>query len=62
MELADVCLKLERGEQAASVCLQLLESDVPEQDKQQILRMLAEAYNQQKNYDKATLALSGQWK
>jgi tetratricopeptide (TPR) repeat protein len=62
MELADVCLKLERGEQTISVCLQLLESDVPEQKKQQILKMLAAAYNQQKNYDKATLALSGQWK
>jgi len=62
MELADVCLKLERGSQAASVCLQLLETDVSEQKKQEILRMLAEAYNQQKNYDKATLALSGQWK
>jgi len=62
MELADVCLKLERGSQTISVCLQLLESDVSEQKKQEILRMLAEAYNQQKNYDKATLALSGQWK
>jgi len=62
MKLADVCLKLERGSQAVSVCLQLLESDVPEQRKQQILEMLAAAYNQQKNYDKATLALSGQWK
>jgi len=62
MELADVCLKLERGSQTVSVCLQLLESDVSEQKKQEILRMLAEAYNQQKNYDKATLALSGQWK
>ena len=62
MELADVCLKLGRGSQAVSVCLQLLESDVSEQKKQEILRMLAAAYNQQKNYDKATLALSGQWK
>jgi len=62
MELADVCLKLERGSQTISVCLQLLELDVSKQKKQQILRMLAEAYNQQKNYDKATLALSGQWK
>ena len=62
MELTGVCLKLDRGSQAVSVCLQLLESGVPEQDKQQILRMLAEAYNQEKNYDKATLALSGQWK
>lgn len=62
MELADVCLKLERGEQAASVCLRLMESDVPEQQKQKVLNMLATAYNLQKNYDKATLALSGQWK
>ena len=62
MELADVCLKIGRGSQAVSVCLQLLESDVSEQKKLQILRMLAAAYNQQKNYDKATLALSGQWK
>jgi tetratricopeptide (TPR) repeat protein len=62
MELADVCLKLGRGSQAVSVCLQLLESDVSGQTKQEILRMLAAAYNQQKNYDKATLALSGQWK
>ncbi len=62
MELADVCLKLGRGSQAVSVCLQLLESDVPEQKKLQILKILAAAYNQQKNYEKATLALSGQWK
>ena len=62
MELADVCLKIGRGSQAVSVCLQLLESDVPEQNKQEILRMLAAGYNLQKNYDKATLALSGQWK
>ena len=62
MELADVCLKLERGSQTVSVCLQLLEMDVSEQKKQEILRMLAEAYNQEKNYDKAILALSGQWK
>jgi hypothetical protein len=35
---------------------------VSEQKKQEILKMLAAAYNQQKNYDKATLALSGRWK
>lgn len=62
IELAGVCLKLERGKQAVSVCMQLLESELPEQKKQQVLKMLAAAYNQQKNYDKATLALSGQWK
>lgn len=62
IELVEVCLKLERSRQAVSVCLQLLESDVSEQKKQQILKMLAAAYNMQKNYEKATLALSGRWK
>jgi tetratricopeptide (TPR) repeat protein len=62
IDLAGICLKLERDSQAISVCLQLLESDVSGQKKQQILKLLAEAYNLQKNYDKATLALSGKWK
>jgi tetratricopeptide (TPR) repeat protein len=62
IELAGVCLKLERGSQAVSVCVQLLETDVSGEKKQQILKMLAAAYNLQKNYDKAILALSGQWK
>jgi predicted Zn-dependent protease len=61
MELADVCLKLGRGSQAVSVCQQLLGTDVSGQEKQQILKMLADAYDQQRNYEKATLALAGQW-
>ncbi len=62
IELAGVCLKLSRSEQSISVCLQLLDSDVPPQIKQQTLKTLAAAYCQQKDYDKAALALSGQWK
>ena len=62
MELANVCLQLGRGSQAVSVCQQLLMSSLSEQNKQQVLKMLAEAYNQQKNYDEATLTLSGRWK
>jgi tetratricopeptide (TPR) repeat protein len=62
MELADVCLKLGRGSQAVSVCQQLLDTDVSGQEKQKILKMLAKAFRQQKDYEKATLALSGQWK
>ena len=62
MELADVCLKLERSLQAISVCMQLLDSDVSERVRSETLKKLASAYDQQKNYDKATLALSGQWK
>ena len=62
MELASVCVKLGRSTQSISVCLRLLESDVPPQVKQQTLKTLAAAYRQEKDYDKAALALSGQWK
>ena len=62
LELADVCLKLGRSSQTISVCLQLLDSDVPAETRQDALRILAVAYHQQKDYDKAALALSGQWK
>ncbi len=60
--LADVCLKLERSSQAVSICMQLLDLEPPEQIKQKTLELLAMAYNQKKNYDKAALALLGQWK
>ena len=62
LELADVCLKLGRSSQTISVCSQLLGSEVSAEIKQEALKILAEAYNQQKNYDKAALALSGRWK
>jgi hypothetical protein len=42
--------------------LQLLDSGLSAEIKQKTLNVLAAAYNQQKNYDKAALALSGQWK
>jgi len=61
LELADVCLKLEKSSQSISVCLKLLDSDLPDQTKQRALGILAAAYNQQKDYDKAALALSNQW-
>ncbi|TKJ34847.1 MAG: hypothetical protein CEE38_16950 [Planctomycetes bacterium B3_Pla] len=62
LELAEVCLKLGRSSQAISVCLQLLNLNVSARTKQEILKMLAAAYSQEKDYDKAALALSGQWK
>ncbi|UCC99966.1 MAG: tetratricopeptide repeat protein [Phycisphaerales bacterium] len=62
IELADVCLKLGRNSQSISVCLQLLDSDVSSQMRQQTLKTLAAAYSQQDDYDKAALAISGQWK
>jgi tetratricopeptide (TPR) repeat protein len=61
LELAEVCLELGQSSQSISVCLQLLDSDLPEQTKQKALKTLADAYNHQKDYDKAALALSNQW-
>lgn len=62
LELTDVCLKLGRSPQAISICRQLLSSNVPPEMRREVLRLLAEGYNLEKDYDKAALALSGQWK
>ncbi|HUS71962.1 MAG TPA: tetratricopeptide repeat protein [Sedimentisphaerales bacterium] len=61
LELADVCLKLGQSSQTVSICSQLLDLGPSEQIKQKALNILAEAYNQQKNYDRSALALLGQW-
>lgn len=58
-ELAGVCLKLGQYPQAASICSQLLESQPSAKIRQDALTLLADAYNRQKNYDSATLALLG---
>lgn len=62
LELAGVCLKLGRASQTISICRQILNSSVASGTRQEILRLLAAAYRLQKDYDKAALALSGQWK
>ncbi len=59
--LSDVCVKLDQNKQAISVCLKLLESNPSEEIKQKTLTILAKAYREQEEYDKAALALSGQW-
>jgi len=61
LELADVCLKLGQTSQTISVCSQLLDLGPSALIKQKALNILAEAYNRQKNYDRATLALLGRW-
>ena len=62
LELADVCLKLGQNSQTISVCSQLLDLTPSARIKQKTLKIMATAYDQQKNYDRATLALLGQWK
>ena len=59
--LSDVCIKLDQNAQAISVCLRLLDSDPPIEIRQNALKTLAAAYRERKEYDKAALALSGQW-
>lgn len=61
LELAKVCLKLGQDSQTVSVCLQLLDSDVSAGIKQEALKVLAAAYNRQKKFDDAALALFGRW-
>lgn len=61
LELADVCLKLGQNSQAISICLQLLDSGPSKQINQKALDILATAYNHQKDYNKAALALLGRW-
>ncbi|MBN2313803.1 MAG: tetratricopeptide repeat protein [Sedimentisphaerales bacterium] len=60
--LSDICVKLDQDDQAISVCLKLLDSDPPKEVKQNALKTLAAAYRERSEYDKAVLALSGQWK
>ena len=62
LRLAELCLQLGQNNQAISVCSQLLDLQPSEQIKQKTLDLLAMAYKQQKNYDRAALALLGQWK
>lgn len=62
IRLAEVCLQLEENDQALFVCSQLLDLQPPEQTKKNTLDLMAKAYNKQKDYDKAALALLGQWK
>ncbi|MBW8039373.1 MAG: tetratricopeptide repeat protein [Planctomycetes bacterium] len=62
LKLAEICLRLGQVSQAISVCSQLLDLPPSEQIKQKTLVLMAKAYNRQKNYDRAALALLGRWK
>jgi lipopolysaccharide biosynthesis regulator YciM len=61
LKLAEVCLKLGQTPQTISICSQLLDSGPSAQIKQKALNILATAYQQQKNYDKAAMTLVGKW-
>jgi len=61
LKLAETCLKLGQNAQTISICSQLLDSRPSAQIKQKALNILATAYQQQKNYDKAAITLLGRW-
>ena len=59
-QLASVCLQIGQITQTISLCNQLLELNIPVTLKQNAQKLLAEAYTQEKEYEKAVLALSSQ--
>jgi tetratricopeptide (TPR) repeat protein len=58
LDLADVCLMLGQCDNAISTCKQLIDSKPLPSIKQKALVIMASAYKQKKNYDKAALALA----
>ena len=57
-QLAGVCLEIGQISQTVSLCNQLLELNLPVMLKQKTQKLLAKAYNREKEYEKAILALS----
>jgi tetratricopeptide (TPR) repeat protein len=57
LELADVCLKLKDYRQAITISKQLIDSLPPAPIKQKATQILAAAYSNQKDYDKAAMSL-----
>jgi tetratricopeptide (TPR) repeat protein len=57
VELAEVCLKMGQSVQTVELCSKILAFEPGEQIKKRARLLLAEAYKQQKDYDKAALAL-----
>jgi len=59
LSLARVWLELDRPEQAISLCSSVLDQNVPQDIQRQARRLLARAYSQRNDYNRATLALLG---
>jgi len=61
LTLADVCLRLGQPKQTISICQQILNAKPSKSIKKQTLNKLAEAYNSEKDYNRAALTLMGHW-
>jgi tetratricopeptide (TPR) repeat protein len=57
LELAQLCLDTGQSSQTVTFCLQLLDSRVSQETKLRTQKLLASAYNQQKKFQNAALAL-----
>ncbi len=58
-ELADVCLKAGQASHAASVCRHLLTLPLSDDLRRRVFEVLGTAYLRMRDYDRASLALSG---
>jgi tetratricopeptide (TPR) repeat protein len=61
LELASICLELDQSHQTILICEQLLDLGPPERTKLKAFSLKAAAHKQLKDYEKATLALLGQY-
>jgi tetratricopeptide (TPR) repeat protein len=62
LALAQVCLDLNQDDQAVSICRNVLDLRPDPSLSNRAAQLLANAYANQQNYDKAAQALMGQWK
>ncbi|MHC4551141.1 MAG: tetratricopeptide repeat protein [Planctomycetota bacterium] len=60
--LAKICLQLDRGSQARTLCENLLTQNTSDDIRQEVIEMLALMHSDEKNYDNAALVLMGQVK
>ena len=58
-DLAEICLKLEKPQQAVTLCQELLKAELTRPEQAAAREILGRAHVQQKEYDKAAMALAG---
>jgi tetratricopeptide (TPR) repeat protein len=59
VDLAELCLKTGRNDQAAGVCREVLKAQCSDDIRRRAQNLLAAAYAREKDYERAAMALSG---
>ncbi len=62
IRLAELYMILNQNQKTIEVCKMMLERSLSESQRNSILHILGQAYQQQHHYDKAVMAFLGQWK